>query len=362
MPPRATSTSSSACCRRRAANGVTRCGPNSATIESSGRAPSLRARLHPGRTLPDARGARDRAPPGRARRGRSGARRGDRADPHDRADRPRAGFARGTRLAGSAARGRSVPLPPAAQREPCAPAASHSRDRSCSSMAVERRDSRASAARPRRHGRHASADIPRSSDARRHRAGQSPRRRGAGLRVGCRSRLGGGRIRSPPVRSTRRAAGRSASGPRNLARGGHVRGAGARRLHGVQANPVGDQAVATALCAGMFAALVAALAGLAAVAFFPGQIPHLAGEIMMPGTSASARAAEDAIAASDRYAGLLVFGALLAASLWAMARPPGRALDDRRTAGTARPPADRPRSVRPGTSRGSRRSPPPPCW
>ena len=87
----------------------------------------------------------------------------------------------------------------------------------------------------------------------------------------------------------------------------------------------GDQAVATALCAGMFAALVAALAGLAAVAFFPGQIPHLAGEIMMPGTSASARAAEDAIAASDRYAGLLVFGALLAASLWAMARPPGRA-------------------------------------
>ena len=86
----------------------------------------------------------------------------------------------------------------------------------------------------------------------------------------------------------------------------------------------GDQAVATALCAGMFAALVAALTGLAAVAFFPGQIPH-PGELMIPGTSASARAAEDAIAASDRYAGLVLFGALLATVLWGMARPPGRA-------------------------------------
>lgn len=87
----------------------------------------------------------------------------------------------------------------------------------------------------------------------------------------------------------------------------------------------GDQAVAAALCAGMFAALVAALAGLGTVALLPGQIPHLPGEMMLPGTSASARAAEDAIAASDDYAGLLLFGTLLTASLWAMARPPSRA-------------------------------------
>jgi hypothetical protein len=86
-----------------------------------------------------------------------------------------------------------------------------------------------------------------------------------------------------------------------------------------------DQAVTAALCAGTFAALVAALLGLGAIALFPGQIPHLAGEIMMPGTSAAAREAEDAIAASDQYAGLLTLGALLAAIMWAAARPPSRA-------------------------------------
>ncbi len=83
--------------------------------------------------------------------------------------------------------------------------------------------------------------------------------------------------------------------------------------------------VEAALCSATFAALVSALLGLGAVALFPGQIPHLAGQIMMPGTSAAARQAEDAIAASDRYEVLLAFGSLLAANLWAVARPPGRA-------------------------------------
>jgi hypothetical protein len=86
-----------------------------------------------------------------------------------------------------------------------------------------------------------------------------------------------------------------------------------------------DQAVGAALAAGTFAALVVALLGLGAVALFSGQIPHLAGEIMMPGASTSARQAEDAIAASDNYAGLLTFCALLASILWAVARPPSRA-------------------------------------
>ena len=73
------------------------------------------------------------------------------------------------------------------------------------------RDGRAPAARSRRHGRHALADVPRCSAARRHRTRQSPRRRRAGLRVGCRSRLGGGRIRRPAVRTPRGAAGRPGS-------------------------------------------------------------------------------------------------------------------------------------------------------
>lgn len=86
-----------------------------------------------------------------------------------------------------------------------------------------------------------------------------------------------------------------------------------------------DQAVTAALVAATLAALLVALLGLAAIALFPGRIPHLAGELMMPGTSAAAREAENAIAASDQYAGLLAFGALLAALLWVMARPPTRA-------------------------------------
>ena len=46
--------------------------------------------------------------------------------------------------------------------------------------------------------------------------------------------------------------------------------------------------------------------------------------MMMPGASAAARRAEDAIAASDRYEGFFSLGVLLAASLWAVARPPAR--------------------------------------
>lgn len=84
-----------------------------------------------------------------------------------------------------------------------------------------------------------------------------------------------------------------------------------------------------ALCSATFAVLVVALFGLGAVALFPGQIPHFAGQIMMPGTSAAARQAEDAIAASDQYEVLLVFGTLLAASLWAVARSPGRPRETR---------------------------------
>jgi hypothetical protein len=86
-----------------------------------------------------------------------------------------------------------------------------------------------------------------------------------------------------------------------------------------------DQAVMAALCAGTFAALLVALLGLGAIALFPGRVPDIAGSMMAPGTSSAARHAEDVIEASDPYAGLLVFGALLAALLWAAARPPTRA-------------------------------------
>jgi hypothetical protein len=84
----------------------------------------------------------------------------------------------------------------------------------------------------------------------------------------------------------------------------------------------GDQPVMAALCAGAVAALSAALLGLNAIALFPDSVPKVAGRMMLPGTSAAARHAEDVIVASDPYAGLLVFGALLAAILLGMARPP----------------------------------------
>ena len=82
--------------------------------------------------------------------------------------------------------------------------------------------------------------------------------------------------------------------------------------------------VEAVLCSATFAAFAVALLGLGAIALFPGQIPHLAGQMMMPGASAAARRAEDAIAASDRYEGFFSLGVLLAASLWAVARPPAR--------------------------------------
>ena len=91
--------------------------------------------------------------------------------------------------------------------------------------------------------------------------------------------------------------------------------AGARTLRA-------DQAVMAALCAGTVAALSVALLGLNAIALFPERVPDAAGRLMLPGTSAAARHAEDVIAASDPYAGLLIFGALLAAILLGMARPP----------------------------------------
>ncbi len=79
-----------------------------------------------------------------------------------------------------------------------------------------------------------------------------------------------------------------------------------------------------ALCAGTFAALLVALLGLSAIAFFPDRIPDIVGPVMAPGTSAAQRQAADATEAADPYIGLLLFGALLVVILWVMARPPSR--------------------------------------
>jgi hypothetical protein len=46
---------------------------------------------------------------------------------------------------------------------------------------------------------------------------------------------------------------------------------------------------------------------------------------MPAGTTAAQRQLENSIEASDPYFGLLLFGGLLAAVLWVMARPPTRA-------------------------------------
>jgi hypothetical protein len=82
-----------------------------------------------------------------------------------------------------------------------------------------------------------------------------------------------------------------------------------------------DQGIMAAACAGTFAALVFGLLGLGAIALFPHSVPDVS-SVMPPGTSAAARQAENAIAASDPYWGFLAFGALLATLLWVLARPP----------------------------------------
>jgi hypothetical protein len=86
-----------------------------------------------------------------------------------------------------------------------------------------------------------------------------------------------------------------------------------------------DQAVMSALCGAAFAALVAAVLGLAAIALFPGSVPDIVGPVMVPGTSAAARQSANAIEASDPYYGLLVVGGMLLAMVCVMARPPRRA-------------------------------------
>jgi hypothetical protein len=86
-----------------------------------------------------------------------------------------------------------------------------------------------------------------------------------------------------------------------------------------------DQAVMAALCAGAFAAQLIALAGFSAIVFLPDRVPDIVGPVMFPGATAAQQQLENSIEASDPYFGLLVFGALLAAVLWTMARPPIRA-------------------------------------
>ena len=78
-------------------------------------------------------------------------------------------------------------------------------------------------------------------------------------------------------------------------------------------------------CAAAVGALLIALAGLSAIIFLPDNVPDIVGPVMLPGATAAQRQLENSIEASDPYFGLLVFGALLAAVLWAMARPPVRA-------------------------------------
>jgi hypothetical protein len=85
-----------------------------------------------------------------------------------------------------------------------------------------------------------------------------------------------------------------------------------------------EQAVMAALCAGACAALLIALAGLSAIVVLPDRVPDIVGPVMPAGTSAAQRQLENSIGASDQYFGLLAFGALLAAVLWVMARPPRR--------------------------------------
>lgn len=85
-----------------------------------------------------------------------------------------------------------------------------------------------------------------------------------------------------------------------------------------------EQAVMAALCAGAVAALLAAVAGLSAIVLLPGHVPNIVGPVMPPGTPLATQHAANASEASDPYFGLLVFGAMLLALLWLMARPPVR--------------------------------------
>jgi hypothetical protein len=85
-----------------------------------------------------------------------------------------------------------------------------------------------------------------------------------------------------------------------------------------------EQAVMAATGTGAFGSVVFALLGFGGIALFPHSVPDASGP-MLPGTSAAARHAESVIAASDTYWGFLAFGTLLAALLWAMARPPAKA-------------------------------------
>ena len=67
-----------------------------------------------------------------------------------------------------------------------------------------------------------------------------------------------------------------------------------------------------AACAGTFAALDRrGCSGFAAIGLFPHSVPDIVGPVMVPGTSAAARQAEDAREASDPYWGYLLFSALL---------------------------------------------------
>ena len=86
-----------------------------------------------------------------------------------------------------------------------------------------------------------------------------------------------------------------------------------------------DQSVLAVACAGAIAAPTIALLGFASIALFPHSIPNIVGPVMPPGTTATARQAENAIEASDPYWGFLAFGALLALLFWAVARPPSKA-------------------------------------
>jgi hypothetical protein len=90
-----------------------------------------------------------------------------------------------------------------------------------------------------------------------------------------------------------------------------------------------DQAMMAALCAGTVATLLVALLGLSAIVLFPHSVPDIVGPVMPAGSSAAAKQAENVIEASDPYFGWLLLSALLAALLWAMARPPVRAVTTR---------------------------------
>jgi hypothetical protein len=76
-----------------------------------------------------------------------------------------------------------------------------------------------------------------------------------------------------------------------------------------------DQGVLAALLAGTVGAVVVALLGLAAIVLFPSHVPDIVGPVMPASATAAQRQAENAIEASDPYAGMLLLGALFAAVL-----------------------------------------------